>query len=237
MIRSWNQAQLIAWSGNDHDTFNVTTFVGIRITFKVCFWRKFHPRDVISPASDFLIFKRLMALSPTRVVSVRTTSKRQWWQEGIVNIPAATESRRRAAEVTRMVDLLYQIFWSISSSAGGIAAEWPRPLNSTIWCALLIPSSLGFQISRQHTGDNFSQVNVLFRSTSLYSAVHIGPFWNRETSLSWSMLVSNDVRTLTSYRNSSCCWLLRRSRTLQEGLFLSFCWQSVVRIEFPTNSS
>ena len=60
-----------------------------------------------------------------------------------------------------------------SWSAVWIAAEWPRPLNSTIWRALLIPSSRLSDFKTAMTGDNFSRVNGSFSPTSLHSAARI----------------------------------------------------------------
>ncbi len=109
-----------------------------------------------------------------------------------------------------------------SSSAVWMAAEWPRPLNSTIWRALLIPSSRLSDFKTAMTGDNFSRVNGSF-----HQLLYILPqgYWFllvlRSQLVQRSMLlVSQRCPHSISHLRSSCCWLLRRSRTLQEGLFL-----------------
>ena len=61
-------------------------------------------------------------------------------------------------------------FLEISWSSVWIAAEWPKPLNSTIAAALAIPSSVLLAFKIANTGDNFSLVNGSFGPTSLHSA-------------------------------------------------------------------
>ncbi len=54
-----------------------------------------------------------------------------------------------------------------------IAAEWPKPLNSTEASALLIPSSVLSARSMAKTGDNFSLVIGSLGPISLHSTTII----------------------------------------------------------------
>ena len=54
-----------------------------------------------------------------------------------------------------------------------IAAEWPKPWNSTIWRDLAIPSSVFSDFNTAMIGESFSRVNGSFGPTSATSAARI----------------------------------------------------------------
>ncbi len=104
-------------------------------------------------------------------------------------------------------------------------ALWYVSLNSTIWRALLIPSSRLSDFKTAMTGDNFfTRVNGSFHQLSLHSAAGYWFFWYSEASL-FSTTHAAGLATIIRIPISPTLQFLllafyARSRTLQEGLFL-----------------
>ena len=76
-------------------------------------------------------------------------------------------------QITRMAFTRSPKVLASASSAVWMAAEWPRPSNSTICSANFKPSSVESALSMASTGESFSRVSGSLGPTSLHSATRI----------------------------------------------------------------